>query len=106
MNRRGAVRREFKISHAVNAALAALNKKFPGGFEFEVKFSVRDEGSVMLGPSGVRGEDGDAVCTLSADADTFAEILSGKLDPTSAYMSGRLRIYGDMGVAMQLGRMI
>ncbi|MGB0539215.1 MAG: SCP2 sterol-binding domain-containing protein, partial [Paracoccaceae bacterium] len=30
-------------------------------------------------------------------------ILAGDLDPASAFMSGRLTVDGDMGVAMQLG---
>ena len=48
--------------------------------------------------------DGDdaADVTLTADAETFREIFDGSLDPTSAFMSGRLSIDGDMGMAMKL----
>ena len=53
-------------------------------------------------PPAVSAGDGEADVTISADADTFAEMLSGDLDPTGAYMSGRLRIDGDMGLAMKL----
>ena len=39
---------------------------------------------------------------MSADAETFREILDGSLNPTAAFMSGRLKIDGDMGAAMRL----
>jgi putative sterol carrier protein len=40
---------------------------------------------------------------MTADADTFQDILSGALNPTSAFMSGKLKLDGDMGTAMKLG---
>ena len=47
--------------------------------------------------------DDAADVTLTADADVFQQILEGDLDPTSAFMTGRLSVDGDMGMAMQLG---
>ena len=43
-----------------------------------------------------------AEVTLIATAETFQDIMAGALDPTSAFMSGKLRIEGDMGTAMRL----
>ena len=40
---------------------------------------------------------------MTADTDTFRAILDGNLNPTAAFMTGRLRIAGDMGAAMRLG---
>jgi putative sterol carrier protein len=51
----------------------------------------------------VRAGDEEAEVTLRANTETFQDILAGDLDPASAFMSGRLTIDGDMGVAMQLG---
>ena len=79
-----------------------MQEKFPQGFEGTVKFDFSDAGSLMLDPDGAREGDGDADCTLTADTDTFAAILSGALSPTSAFMGGRLRVDGDMGMAMRL----
>jgi putative sterol carrier protein len=45
---------------------------------------------------------GAADCTLVIAASDMERVLDGSLDPTSAFMSGRLKIQGDMGVAMQL----
>ena len=56
----------------------------------------------MLDADGARAGDEEADVTLTADADVFQDILSGDLDPTGAFMSGRLKIDGDMGAAMRL----
>ena len=40
---------------------------------------------------------------MTADADTFRAILDGDLNPTAAFMSGKLAIDGDMGAAMKVG---
>ena len=44
--------------------------------------------------------------TLSADAETFEAILSGDLNPTGAFMAGKLKVDGDMGMAMKLGTVL
>ena len=41
--------------------------------------------------------------TLTADADVFRAILDGEMNPTMAFMTGKLKIDGSMGLAMQLG---
>jgi len=35
--------------------------------------------------------------------DTFRQMDEGKLDGTSAFMQGKLRVAGDMGLAMKVG---
>ena len=41
--------------------------------------------------------------TLTATADDFQAMLAGDLSPTMAFMSGKLSVDGDMGLAMKLG---
>jgi putative sterol carrier protein len=64
------------------------------------------EGAVFLDGSGssntVSNEDKDADCTVNVDLADFNDMLSGALNPMMAFMSGKLRIEGDMGVAMKL----
>jgi putative sterol carrier protein len=67
-----------------------------------VKFDISDAGTILLDATGVHEGDGDADCTLTADAETFEAILNGELNPTSAFMGGRLSVDGDMGMAMRL----
>jgi len=49
------------------------------------------------------GENADTVITTSAE--TFDKIASGEQNPTSAYMTGKLKVKGDMGAAMKLQKL-
>ncbi|MCA8867746.1 MAG: SCP2 sterol-binding domain-containing protein [Rhodobacteraceae bacterium] len=92
------------MSEVVNEAVTALKAKLgDGGFDSVVKFTINGEGSVMVDANGVRAGDDEADCTLSADSDTFQSIMDGSLNPTAAFMSGKLAVDGDMGIAMKLG---
>jgi len=91
------------MSEVITAAVAALNEKLTDGFEGTAKFVIEDEGAIIMDEGGARPGDDDAEVTLTADTDTFRSILDGDLNPTAAFMSGRLKIDGDMGAAMRLG---
>jgi putative sterol carrier protein len=59
-----------------------------------------DDGKVTV-TEGV----GDADTTISATEETFRRIASGEQNATAAYMSGKLKIKGDMGAAMKLQKL-
>jgi putative sterol carrier protein len=63
------------------------------------KVDVQD-GSVSVAEGG-----GDADATISASEETFGQIASGDLNATTAYMTGKLKIKGDMGAAMKLQKL-
>jgi len=44
----------------------------------------------------------DSDCTISVSLEDFSEILEGNLDAQMAFMSGKLSVDGNMGVAMNL----
>jgi len=88
------------IQNAVDALSARIGDGFDGG---TAKFVIEGEGAVVIDADGVRAGDEAADVTLTAAADVFEQILSGDLDPTSAFMSGKLAVEGDMGLAMKLG---
>ena len=91
------------MSDVIDHAVTALNEKLgAGAFDGTAKFVIEDEGAIMLDSDGARAGDEEADVIMSADADTFREILDGDLNPTTAFMSGRLKIDGDMGAAMRL----
>lgn len=95
------------MSDVVAAAVDALNEKLGGnGFDGIAKFEIEDEGAIVIDESGARASDDAADVTLSASADTFQDILAGNLDATSAFMTGRLKLDGDMGLAMRLGSVL
>ncbi len=45
---------------------------------------------------------GDADCTIQTSSETFLKIANGEQNPTSAYMTGKIKIKGDMNAAMKL----
>ncbi len=69
-----------------------------------VKFDFGAAGKIMLDgvSNAVTNEDGDANTTLTISLDDALALFNGKLDPTMAFMQGKLKVLGDMGTAMQL----
>ena len=63
--------------------------------------------TVAVNDAGVTVTDGDegGDCTLEASAETFSRLVSGEQNPTTAYMTGKLKIKGDMGAAMKLQKL-
>lgn len=95
------------MSDLLNQAAEELNGKIAaGGFDGSAKFVISGEGAIMIDGSGARIADEDADVTLTADADTFRAIFEGDMNPTSAFMSGKLSVDGNMGMAMQLASVL
>jgi putative sterol carrier protein len=47
----------------------------------------------------------DADVTITTSEETFEKIVSGEQNATSAYMTGKLKVKGDMGAAMKLQKL-
>ena len=47
------------------------------------------------------GDEPKADCTFTMKAEDFASLAAGKLNPQTAFMSGKLKIKGSVGVAMK-----
>lgn len=95
------------MSDVISAAVAALNEKLGGSsFDGSAKFVIEGEGAVVIDASGARASDEEADVTLTASTETFQAIMEGDLNPTGAFMSGKLSVDGDMGMAMKLGSVL
>ncbi|WP_375254853.1 SCP2 sterol-binding domain-containing protein [Yoonia sp.] len=91
------------MSDVVTEAVAALNAKMDSaGFDGTAKFAIEDEGNIIIDADGARAGDDDADVTLTATAEVFKAILDGEINPTTAFMTGKLTVDGDMGLAMKL----
>ena len=60
-----------------------------------------DDGKVKV----AEGASADPDCTITSSEENFERIVSGELNPTSAYMTGKLKVKGDMGAAMKLQKL-
>ena len=67
---------------------------------------VIDDQSIVIDGTGdtnvVSNEDKEAGCTISASQETFEKLKSGDLNPMMAVMGGKVKIKGDMSLAMKL----
>jgi putative sterol carrier protein len=80
---------------------AGMTNSYLFDIEGAGKWTVRvEDGNVSVSEGG---EDADAVITTSDE--TFEKIISGDQNPTSAYMTGKLKVKGDMGAAMKLQKL-
>ena len=91
------------MSEVIEQAVAILHATLSGAdIDGSAKFSIEGEGAIVMDADGARAADEDTDVTLSADAETFKSILDGDTNPTSAFMTGKLTVDGDMGMAMKL----
>jgi putative sterol carrier protein len=95
------------MSDVLGAAVKALSEKLDGsGFDGSVKFEIEGEGAVRLDENGASIDDSEADCTITADQETFEGMMTGDVNPTTAFMTGKLKIDGDMSKAMALASVL
>lgn len=71
-----------------------------------VKFDCGDDGVIVIDGQNVSTENADADCTVVCDLDVLEDLVSGELNSTAAFMTGKIKIEGDMGVAMKLSSIL
>ncbi len=76
-----------------------------GSLGKSLKF-VFEEGVVFIDLTGeqplVSNDDREADCTITTKVETLDKLRKGEINPMMAVMTGKVKIKGDMGVAMKL----
>jgi len=72
---------------------------------FDIEGAGRWHVDIHDGHLHVSGDGGDADCTITTTSEVFERIVAGDQNPTTAYMTGKLKIKGDMGAAMKLQKL-
>ncbi len=72
------------------------------GLGKSLKFDLKGDGFIYINGGTVNNEDLPADCTIVVSKDDFEAMGEGKLDPTMAFMQGKIKVNGDMSVAMKL----
>ena len=97
----------MNLQEATEAVKAKVGTE--SGLGATVKFAL-DEGVIYLDgktvPNVVSNEDKDAECTIRVTLENFSKMLAGDLDATLAFMTGRLKVEGNMGIAMKLSSVL
>lgn len=99
----------------VKQALAALAEKINSNPEgigslrgvFQFDLSGDDGGTFQVtfqqdGVSYTEGAPEESICTLALSDANFLKLISGDLNPTTAFMMGKLKVKGDLGLALKL----
>ncbi|HEU4839500.1 MAG TPA: SCP2 sterol-binding domain-containing protein [Micavibrio sp.] len=81
-----------------------------GGFNHTMKVDFDGDGFVFVDatqtPPLAALEDRDAEVTLVTSVETFEKILGGQQDPNIAFMMGKLKVQGSMGLALKLNGLL
>lgn len=97
---------------SLETVTAAIKSKMSlaAGLDAKVKFDLKEDGVIFVdatqNPPEISNEDLEADCTLKCSMATFQGLMDGSQDPTMAFMMGKLKVDGSMGLAMKLNSII
>ncbi|MDZ7893250.1 MAG: SCP2 sterol-binding domain-containing protein [Rhodoferax sp.] len=97
---------------SLESATQAIRAKVgdDSGLNATLKFDMGADGVIVIDgsstPNTVNNTDTDTDCTVGITLDNLQAMLDGDLEPATGFMAGKLKVSGDMGVAMRLQRVI
>ncbi|HET7521909.1 MAG TPA: SCP2 sterol-binding domain-containing protein [Bacillales bacterium] len=100
-----AIKEVFQLIDAALKEDPSLTQGVDAVYQFNLSGDEAGTYQVILrsdGGSAVEGEPETPDCTLSIDSEDFKKMVEGELNGTQAFMSGQLKIEGDMGLALRL----
>jgi putative sterol carrier protein len=84
--------------------------QFASRLHEKILFDFGEDGKIFLdasqSPPLFASEGSDPDLTLMISMENFAKILSGEQDPNLAFMMGKLKIQGSLGIALKLNSIL
>ena len=93
---------------SVDAIVAKLTEVIGGGsgLDGSLKMNFGDDGVVRIEGTEVNTDDSDADATINISLEDAVAMMEGDLNPTMAFMQGKLSVDGNMGMAMKLSNLL
>jgi putative sterol carrier protein len=97
---------------SLESATQAIREKVgsDSGLDATLKFDLGADGVIVIDgqstPNTVSNTAADTDCTVGITLENLQAMLDGDLDPATGFMAGKLKVSGDMSVAMRLQRVI
>ena len=76
------------------------------GFDRSVKFDTGGDGVIVIDAATISTVDAPTDCTIKLSLSDLEDLISGELNPTMAFMTGKIKVEGDMSVAMALSQLL
>ncbi len=97
---------------SLDSATAAIRAKAgtAAPLGHRIQFDLGDDGVIFWDgtqvPPAIDNTAREAETTISISLENLNSLIAGQLNPTMAYMTGKLRIQGSMGVALKMGQLL
>ena len=89
-----------KLTEGLNAGLQTVT------LTDTLKFDCGDDGVIVLADGQATNADQATDCTIRISTDNLTRLLKGQLNPMTAFATGKIKVSGDMTVAMKLGSLL
>lgn len=92
-------------------ALSDIAKQLQQGLdrkplENSIKFDCGEDGAITLQGQTAYLEDRDADCTIRISEPNLNKLIAGDLNPMTAFALGKIKVSGDMSVALKLSQLL
>ena len=92
-------------------ALIDMRDRFQRGLDRKplddsIKFDCGEDGAITLHGSEARLADAPADCTIHISEANLEKLVAGKLNPMTAFATGKIKVSGDMKVALKLSQLL
>lgn len=99
------------MANPLETAIEALRARLAGEpFDGTAHFEIENAGVIRVEGTEVSVGDDPAAdlpdVTITASLETFRAVFEGALSPATAFMTGKMRIQGDIGTALKLGQLL